>query len=253
MNETNGCSGDLAGKVAVITGAGMGIGKAMAEVFVREGARVLVVDFSGMQDDVAAQLGTAAAPFQADVSDEAQIEAMFAEAIARFGKVDISVHNAGTVAGLEPELTSEAYDRLTEVNLKSVMLCCKHAVAAMKSSGGGAIVNVASVAGLRAEAQSSIAYSAAKAGVVSLTRSFGFHHASDNIRVNAIAPGMTMTEKLAGLPDAWKAKAAARSPMNRHGLPSEQAEVAAFLASDRASYVTGVTIPVDGGWSSYAA
>lgn len=252
MIDNDARSGDLAGKVAVITGAGMGIGKAMTEVFVREGARVLVVDFSGTQDAVAARLGAAAAPFQADVRDEAQITAMFAEAVARFGKVDISVHNAGTVAGLEPDLTGDEYDRLTQVNLKSVMLCCKRAIAAMKATGGGAIVNVASVAGLRAEAHSSITYSAAKAGVVSLTRSFAFHHARDNIRVNAIAPGMTMTEKVAGLPDVWKAKAAARSPMNRHGLPSEQAEVAAFLASDRASYVTGVTIPVDGGWSSYA-
>lgn len=253
MNGTKRTEGSLSGKVAIVTGAGMGIGKAIVEVFVREGARVLAVDFSGDENAVARNMGEAVVPFNADMRDEAQVAATFAQAQRHFGSVDISVHNAATVGGLEPDLTLAEYERLTEVNLRGVLLCCKHAVAAMKPSGGGSIVNVASVAGLSAERQSSIVYSAAKAGVISLTRSFACHHAGESIRVNAIAPGMTLTEKQASLPESWRAQAAARSPMNRHGLPSEQAEVVAFLASDRASFVTGVTIPVDGGWSSHLA
>lgn len=253
MQQQSAGGGDLRDKIAIITGAGTGIGKAMAAVFVREGATVVVADFSGAQDAVADDLGACAVPYGVDVRDEAQIVAMFDWARAQFGKVDIAVNNAATIGGLEANLSVEAYERMTEVNLKAVMLCCKHGVTAIKAAGGGSIVNVASVAGLHAEAQSSIVYSAAKAGVVSLTRSFAFHHATDGIRVNGIAPGMTRTEKQAQLPEAWLNMAAAKSPMNRLSEPREQAEVAAFLASERASFVTGVTIPVDGGWSTYLA
>ena len=251
MASVEGRPGDLTGKIAVVTGAGMGIGKAIAEVFVREGATVVVADFSGAEVDVAAGLGPQAVPYGVDVRDEAQVSGLFDWTLARFGRVDIAVNNAATVGGIEAELTLEAYERMTEVNLKGVLLCCKHAIAAM--SDGGSIVNVASVAGLSAEAQSSIVYSAAKSGVISLTRSFAFHYGKDGIRVNAIAPGLTLTEKSSALPEAWRAKAMAKSPMNRCGDPREQAEVVAFLASDRASFVSGVTVPVDGGWSSRLA
>ncbi len=248
-------AGLLAGKVAVVTGAGQGIGRACAEVFVREGARVLAVDFSGNQERIAAALGPAALPFHADVSKEDEIAAMFAAALAAFGRVDASIQVAGTQGGRGDalEFTAEEYEHMTATNLRGVMFCMKHAVRAMLPTGGGAIVNFTSVAGINGEQLAPLPYSAAKAGVHAVSRVYAADYAKQGIRVNVIAPGFTLTETMADASPEVMAHMGAKSALGRPAQAREQAEVAAFLASDRASYVTGTVIPVDGGWTARLA
>jgi NAD(P)-dependent dehydrogenase (short-subunit alcohol dehydrogenase family) len=245
--------GMLQGKVAVITGAGSGIGKAAVKVFAREGAKVLAVDFSGSETAVAEAMGPAVAPFHADVSQENQIEAMYAEAARIFGRVDAVLNNAGTQGVRQPDVTLEEYERMTAVNLRGVLLSCKHAVRTMTPTGGGSIINVSSVGAISAEEAAPIEYVAAKGGVHALSRSFAVIYAKQGIRVNVVAPGFTLTELSRQASPEILRHMAAKSAMGRAGEAHEPAEVAAFLASDRASYVTGVIIPVDGGWSARLA
>jgi NAD(P)-dependent dehydrogenase (short-subunit alcohol dehydrogenase family) len=245
-------AGTLDGKVAVITGAGQGLGKAMAEVFVREGAKVLAVDISGSQNAVAADLGADVVALHADVGREDDIQAMFAHALNTFGRVDALLNVAGTLLNLQPEVTVEEYDNMTAVNLRGVLLCCKHGVKAMVP-GGGAIVNVTSVGALNAEEIASIPYSAAKAGVHSITKSFAIQYGQRGIRVNALASGFAKTERMRGVSPEVLDYMNGKAALGRAAEPSEHAEVAAFLASDRASFITGAVIPVDGGWSARLA
>jgi NAD(P)-dependent dehydrogenase (short-subunit alcohol dehydrogenase family) len=238
----------LDGKIAIITGAGRGLGKGMARVFAREGAQVLAVDCTGAEEGVASEIGPSVVPYHVDVSKEEQIEALFAFALDRFGKVDAVVNNAATLMGLRPEVSLEEYHEGTEVNLKGLMLCCKHAIRAMARTGGS-ILNVTSAGVFGIEDRASIVYSAAKTAVHSLTQSFAFHHGHQNIRVNALAPGLCMTENWDRYPEDFKQEIYRKPVLGRPGTTEEPAEVAAFLCSDRASYVTGAIIPVDGGWS----
>lgn len=247
-------TGMLSGKVAVITGAGQGIGRACAEVFVREGARVLAVDFSGNEKAVAEELGPDVVPFHADVSKEDEIEAMFAAALEAFGRVDASMHVAGTQGGrTQPEFTLEEYELMTATNLRGVMFCCKHAARAMAPTGGGSIVNFTSVAGINGEDLAPLPYTAAKAGVHGVSKVFAIDYAKHGIRVNVIAPGFTLTEMMKDATPEVLQHMGAKSALGRPAQASEQAEVAAFLASDRSSYVTGAIIPVDGGWTARVA
>jgi NAD(P)-dependent dehydrogenase (short-subunit alcohol dehydrogenase family) len=246
-------AGTLDGKVAVITGAGQGLGKAMAEVFVREGAKVLAVDISGSQNAVAADLGADVVALHADVGREDDIQAMFAHALNTFGRVDALLNVAGTLLNLQPEVTVEEYDNMTAVNLRGVLLCCKHGVKAMVAGGGGAIVNVTSVGALNAEEIASIPYSAAKAGVHSVTKSFAIQYGPQGIRVNALASGFAKTERMRGVSHEVARYMNGKAALGRAAEPREHAEVAAFLASDRASFITGAVIPVDGGWSARLA
>ena len=245
--------GLLNGKVAVITGAGAGVGKGIARVFAREGAKVLAVDFSGAQNDTAAELGPNVVPFQADLSDERDIEAMFAQALNVFGCVDALVNNAGTIGGLRPEITVAEYDQMTSINLRGVLLSCKYGIQTMLKNGGGAIVNLSSASSLNTESMASLVYAAAKAGVNSITKSLAVQYGPQGIRVNAIAPGYTETERTRDAPAEHKIKSASKAALGRQAQPEEQGEVAAFLVSDRASFVTGVIIPVDGGWTAKLA
>lgn len=249
-NSAYAAGGLLEGKVAVITGAGAGIGMATAQLFVREGAKVLVADVSGNEEQVAKDIGPGAVHCRCDVSQEDQVEAMFARATEAFGRVDVLANVAGIAGGRRgPEVTLEEYEQLTNVHLRGTLLTNKHAIRSMLKTGGGAIVNVSSTASLNADPRISVVYSAAKAGVNSATKSFAALYGAQGIRVNAIAPGFTRSAKnLAGGPELI-AEMSARAALRRGAEPVEQSQVIAFLASDRASFVTGVVVPVDGGWT----
>ena len=247
-------TGLLEGKIAVVTGAGQGIGRTIARMFVAEGARVLVSDITGAEEATAAELGTAALACRADVRSEADIAAMFARALDHFGRVDASIHVAGNPGGRRgDEITEEEYEAITQTHLKGMMFCCKHAVRAMVSGGGGSIVNFSSTASLNYDPYISLAYSAAKAGINSLTKGYAGKHGKQGIRVNAIAPGFTLSDKNLEAPEQVIRDLSTRAALCRAGAPEEQAKVAVFLASDLSSFVSGVTIPVDGGWTARLA
>jgi NAD(P)-dependent dehydrogenase (short-subunit alcohol dehydrogenase family) len=241
--------GELDGKVAVITGAGSGMARATTEVFVREGAKVLAADISGREEETAAALGDAVVPFRCDVTKESDVEAMFAAAVKAFGRVDAVLNVAG-IGGAQPlaEITMEEYDRIMAVDLKGVLLGTKHGVNAMVPTGGGAIVNWSSIGGLNASNLPTSVYSAAKAGVILFTKAAAVEYGAQGIRANAICPGFIETEMSGGKGAGERFPALVQgSALKRAGQPEEVAELAAFLASDRASYITGAVIPIDGG------
>jgi NAD(P)-dependent dehydrogenase (short-subunit alcohol dehydrogenase family) len=246
--------GELDGKVAVITGAGSGMARACAHVFVREGAKVLGADISGREKETADELGDAFVPFHGDVSREADVESMFAEASDAFGQVHIVLNVAG-IGGAErlAHVTMDEYDRIMNVNLRGVLLGIKHGLRAMRETGGS-IVNWSSTGGLNGSMLPTAVYSASKAGVIALTKQAAIEGASKGIRVNAICPGTIVTE-LSGGAEGVKAFAPLieATPMKRPGQPEEIAELACFLASDRASYITGQAIAADGGWTATLA
>ncbi|TMK82277.1 MAG: SDR family oxidoreductase [Actinobacteria bacterium] len=241
--------GELDGKVAVITGAGSGMAKAASEVFVREGAKVLAADISGAEKDTAADLGEACVPFHVDVTSEADVEAMFAAALEAFGRVDavLNVAGIGTAAALA-DLELEEYDRTLAVDLKGVMLGTKHGIKTMLPTGGGAIVNWSSIGGMNGSRMPTSAYSMAKAGVIALTKAAAIEYGEEGIRANAICPGFIETPMSGGKGASERFPAlVGGSALKRGGQPEEVAELASFLASDRASYITGAIIPIDGG------
>jgi len=241
--------GELEGKVAVITGAGSGMARATAEVFVREGARVLAADVSGRQHETADALGDACVPFTVDVTDETQVEAMFAAAVEAFGKVDAVLNVAGIAAGgALAEIALDEYDRILGVDLKGVMLGTKHGIRTMVGTGGGVILNWSSIGGMNGSRMPTSVYSAAKAGVISFTKAAAIEYGAQGIRANAICPGFIETEMSGGKGAADRFPALVQgSCLKRGGQPEEVGELASFLASDRAAYITGAVIPIDGG------
>jgi NAD(P)-dependent dehydrogenase (short-subunit alcohol dehydrogenase family) len=251
----------MQGKVAVVTGAGMGIGRAAAIRFSTAGVKVVIADIDEKQGQATVtqvrDLGGEAAFVQVDVRDEAQVSNMVDFAVETFGGLDYALNNAGGRgaggAGAAPihELTEDEWDQLVGLNLKGVWLCMKHEIRYMLGHGGGSIVNTASSVVYRASA-SKVWYGAAKHGVIGLTKGAAFEYARNGIRVNSVAPGVTATEMVVGMyGEAGAQELAERlNPIGRLVQPSELADAAVWLCSAEAGAITGVMLPVDGGQST---
>ncbi len=241
-------SGRLKGKVCVITGAASGIGLESARLFAEEGATVVGVDLA---DGAEGQLSIVA-----DVSDEEQVREMYIRTVNEFGHIDVLFNNAGInpyddTSVLEEPL--EAWQRVQEVNVRSVFLCCKFGVPHLLEAGGGSVINTASFVAVMGAAVSQISYTASKGAVLAMSREMGVEFARRGVRVNAICPGPVNTPLLQDLFASDPAKAARRLvhlPMGRFAEPREIAQSALFLASDESSYITASTFLVDGGLSS---
>jgi NAD(P)-dependent dehydrogenase (short-subunit alcohol dehydrogenase family) len=239
-------SGRLEGKVCVITGAAGGIGAATASLFRSEGATVVGVDLRDEIDGVDLAIGC-------DVADEEAVRAMYATARSEYGRIDVLFNNAGIspdddVSVLDTSL--EAWQRVQDVNLRSVFLCCKHGIPHLLDAGGGSVINTASFVAVVGAATSQISYTASKGAVLSLTRELGVEFARRGVRVNALCPGPVDTPLLRELYASDPAKAARRLihvPMGRFAQASEIASAVLFLASDESSYVNASTFMVDGG------
>jgi NAD(P)-dependent dehydrogenase (short-subunit alcohol dehydrogenase family) len=245
--------GELDGKIAVITGAGSGMAKASVKVFVREGAKVVAADISGAEEETAKEVGGDVLPVHCDVTKEEDIERTVAAAVEEFGRLDVMLNVAGIAQGmLTADITQEHYRQQMDVDLFGVIFGMKHGIRAMLANdNGGAIVNWSSLGGLGGAAYTTV-YNAAKHGVVGATKCAAIEYGPKNIRVNAVCPGFIHSEIMGAHPE-WTPGILEKAALGRGGQTSEVAEVAAFLASDRASFVSGVCIPVDGGWGAKLA
>ena len=244
----------LQGKVALVTGAASGFGEGIARLFVAEGARVVIADLDAAKArKVADELGPSARAVVCDVSKAADVEAAVAACVAAFGPPDIVVNNAGTTHRNQPmlEVDEATFDRVFNVNVKSIYHMARAVVPLMRQRGGGSIINIGSTAGLRPRPGLTW-YNASKGAVNLLSKSMAAELGPDNIRVNAICPVMGATgliEQFLGVPDTPenRAKVIAGIPLGRMSTPQDVANAALWLASDAAQFITGVELPVDGG------
>ena len=248
----------LQNKVALITGAGAGIGEATAKLFAREGANVIVADRNiELARRVANEIGAQAFAVEADVAVAEQVKQMVAAGVEHFGGLDILVNNAGFgTLGTVVTVEEDTWDQVIDVNLKGVFLCSKYAIPEIVRRGGGAVVNLAStisVVGIKDRA----AYVAAKGGVAALTRAMALDHALEGVRVNSVAPGVIASsyyDKIfESVPDpvAFKKGLEARSPLNKMGEPIDIANMILFLSSDDSTFATGAMFTVDGGYTAW--
>jgi len=244
----------LKGKVAIVTGSGQGIGQAISLVFAREGADIVLndVNFSTLTKvaEEIRSLGREVLPVKADVSNGNDVMEMVRKSVEKFGKIDVLVNNAGIMRNAPIEqLSEEDWDAVMNVNLKGVFLCSKYVGQQMIKQKSGAIVNIASIAGLNPQIHAG-AYSVSKAGVISLTELLAMEWAACNVRVNAICPGPTKTTLFDSCWSGERREARRKAiPIGRFGEPKEIAKAALFLASDDIGYLTGHTLVVDGGSS----
>jgi NAD(P)-dependent dehydrogenase (short-subunit alcohol dehydrogenase family) len=255
----------LSGKVAIVTGGASGIGRAGAMLMAKEGAKAVVVDIAVKKGRETAQnivsAGGDALFIEADVTKESEVKEMVQKVISRYRRIDILYNNAG---GWQKELhdtvtedTSQEWDRLILLNLKSTFLCSKYVIPEMRRIGGGSIINTSSNAGFM-NSPKTAAYGAAKAAVIELTKSMCMDYGPDNIRVNAIAPGEVVTPQWTATYDLMSSadrkkvlKALIRKmPLGRFAKPEDVANVVLFLSSDESAYISGVVIPVDGGMTA---
>jgi 3-oxoacyl-[acyl-carrier protein] reductase len=240
---------DFADKVAIVTGGGRGIGRAIALRLAEAGASVVVNDVEPV-DEVVTEIkamGRQALPVLADVSSAKEVERLMAEAISAYGRIDILVNNAGIARDqLLLRMTEEEWDRVLEVDLKSVFLCTRAVLKHMVKERRGRVISIASIVGMVGN-PGQANYAAAKAGIIGFTRTVAKEVASRGITVNAIAPGFIDTEMTKGLKAEWKEELKKRIPLGRLGSPADVAEAVAFLASEEAGYITGQVFVIDGG------
>lgn len=247
----------LKGKVAIVTGGAMGIGKGIAQVFAKEGAKVAIADINKDEGEkTAAELRTHSTEVifvPVDVANEEQVKAMVDTVVSRYGTINVLVNNAGIgVYKSVLDTSSEEWDRCLAVNLKGVFLCSKYVIPHMQRAGGGVIINIASVHAV-ATVAATAPYAASKGGVVALTRNMAIDYAKDNIRVNAICPGWVYTPLIqrifdsSGDPEGMRKRVTQRQLLGRLGTPEDIGYAALYLASDEASFVTGTCLFVDGG------
>lgn len=251
--------GSMVGKTALVTGGGGGIGTATALAFASEGARVAVADINYQSATETASsinaLGGEAIPVRCDISDRAQVKNLISEVVRAFGAVDYAFNNAGVnsvclgMAGKKlVDWPEDAFEKMIQINLTSVFLCMKYQISQMLTQGGGVIVNTSSIAGLVGFV-GGVGYTAAKHGVIGLSRNAALEYADQNIRVNAICPGHIATEMSNSTIRERGDIYTAIIPMGRRGTVEEIASLVTFLCSDRSSYITGAALPVDGGWT----
>ena len=247
----------LQGRTALITGAGAGIGRAVAERFAREGARVVIADRDAdAAASVAEQIGDAARPAVVDISDEASVEAAYADLVAAGWSPDVVVANAGVqLFGQDAkaaDLDLDVWRRTIDVNLTGTFLTVKHSVRAMLGSGGGSIILTGSPTGLNGEGQDFTAYSASKAGIHGLTRTVAAAYSRDGIRVNTVVPAYTETGLVSTISDDPESRAAiiGRIPLGRAGSPADVEGIMVFLASADGEFATGALFAVDGGMTT---
>ena len=250
-------SGRFAGRSVLVTGAAHGIGRATAEQFAAEGARLVVNDVAAPQlDALAGDLSDAGAEVHAvvaDVADEAQVAGMVDDAVARFGGLDVAVANAGIIPLTTIDKASlEDWEQVMAIDGRGMFLTCKHAIRAMTAGGGGAIVCLSSISGLAGQAGQAT-YGPAKFVATGLTKHLAIEWAAKGIRVNAVAPGTILTDRVRRLQDEpggpeYLEAISAQHPIGRLGEPAEVARAILFLASDDASFITGAVLPVDGGY-----
>jgi len=249
---------ELQGKIAVVTGAGNGIGKATAKLLSANGAAVIIADINlpaaeQVSEEIRASGGQSFA-IHADVSQQEHVNKMFDFVTEQFGRLDILVNNVGdTIRKPTIEFTEEEWDRLFAINLKSTFMCSQRAGKLMLKQKSGAVVNISSIHGLGGISKRN-PYATAKTAVNSFTRTLACEWAMDGVRVNSIAPGYILTSSLASAIDAGllnQDDLIRRTPQGRMGSPEDIAEAVLFLVSDRASFITGITLYVDGGYSAY--
>lgn len=250
----------LKDQVAIVTGAASGIGKATAERMAEEGAAVLVADINKAGADAVTEgiraAGGNAISFAIDIASEEQIKAMIAFTVEKFGKLTILHNNAGPVTLLATKdrdlvnLDADMWDQAMAVALRGPMLCCKHAVPHLIANGGGAIINTASVAG-KLGGHYLMTHQSSKGGLLALTRAVATRHGKDGIRCNAILPGFIETPAYEKMPPVTRETLLRHTMSKRSGVPDDIAHLVVFLASDRGSYINGVEIPVDGGYSCH--